>query len=68
MEVVRRSIYRCADFEIDPGLAAIRRGDEVLHLRPKTFQVLLYLLENRHRLVEDANAGYNVHIARTLSQ
>jgi tetratricopeptide (TPR) repeat protein/DNA-binding winged helix-turn-helix (wHTH) protein len=51
MEVVRRSIYRSADFEIDPGLAAIRRGDEVLYLRPKTFQVLLYLLENRHRLV-----------------
>lgn len=51
MDGVQDGIYRSADLEIDPSLAALRRGDETIHLRPKTFQVLLYLIERRDRLV-----------------
>src|SRR5215831_13223997 len=31
--------------------AAIRRGSQEHYLRPKAFQLLLFLLERRHRLV-----------------
>lgn len=44
-------IYRIADVEVDTVQGCVRRQGEELHLRHKTFQVLLYLLEQRHRLV-----------------
>jgi tetratricopeptide (TPR) repeat protein/DNA-binding winged helix-turn-helix (wHTH) protein len=47
-------------FEVHPDLGCLRRtdGDE-LPLRPKTFQTLLYLIRNRHRLVtKDELATY----------
>jgi len=45
------TIYRIADVEVSPTQACVRREGTELHLRHKTFQVLLYLLEQRHRLV-----------------
>lgn len=44
-------IYRIADVEVDTVQGCVRREGAELHLRHKTFQVLLYLLEQRHRLV-----------------
>jgi tetratricopeptide (TPR) repeat protein/DNA-binding winged helix-turn-helix (wHTH) protein len=44
-------MYRFGDIEVDPSQACIRRASEVVYLRPKTFQALLYLVENRERLV-----------------
>jgi tetratricopeptide (TPR) repeat protein/DNA-binding winged helix-turn-helix (wHTH) protein len=44
-------IYRIADVEVDTVQGCVRRQGTELHLRYKTFQVLLYLLEHRHRLV-----------------
>ena len=45
------TVYRFADVEVNAIQACIRRDGAELHLRHKAFQVLLYLLEHRHRLV-----------------
>jgi tetratricopeptide (TPR) repeat protein/DNA-binding winged helix-turn-helix (wHTH) protein len=44
-------IYRFADVEVDPVRGCVRRSSQELRLRQKTFQVLVYLLEQRERLV-----------------
>lgn len=44
-------VYRIADIEVDAVQGCVRRQGTELHLRHKTFQVLLFLLEQRHRLV-----------------
>lgn len=44
-------IYRLDGVEIDTSQMCLRLGDEERYLRQKTFQVLVYLLEQRHRLV-----------------
>ena len=43
--------YTFADCELDTQLYTLRRLGHCLQLRPKVFQVLLYLVENRHRVV-----------------
>src|SRR5262245_5224364 len=44
-------IYRLDGIEIDTGQLCLRRDGEEQHLRQKTFQVLIYLIENRRRVV-----------------
>jgi tetratricopeptide (TPR) repeat protein/DNA-binding winged helix-turn-helix (wHTH) protein len=44
-------IYRFGDVKVDISCGCLWRGDEELHLRQKTFQVLVFLLERRERLV-----------------
>ncbi|HEX4951464.1 MAG TPA: tetratricopeptide repeat protein [Blastocatellia bacterium] len=51
MQMLGKSIYRIGDIEIDPACNCLRRQNEEWTLRQKSFQVLLYLLEHRHRLV-----------------
>jgi tetratricopeptide (TPR) repeat protein/DNA-binding winged helix-turn-helix (wHTH) protein len=51
MKVLGRQIYRFDDIEVDPAHGCLRRGGEELEVRQKSLQVLLYLLEQRHRLV-----------------
>jgi tetratricopeptide (TPR) repeat protein len=46
-----KQIFRFGDVEVDRSQGCIRRGGKEVHLRPQTFQVLTYLLENRERLV-----------------
>jgi tetratricopeptide (TPR) repeat protein/DNA-binding winged helix-turn-helix (wHTH) protein len=46
-----RPIYRIGDVEVDPDQSCVRRDGEQQRLRPQTFQVLLYLVERRARLV-----------------
>ncbi len=46
-----RPIYRIGDIEVDPDLCCVRRDGEEQRLRRQTFQVLLYLLDQRQRLV-----------------
>ncbi len=43
--------YIFADCELDTQLRAVRRGDRRRSIRPKPFQVLLYLLENQDHVV-----------------
>jgi tetratricopeptide (TPR) repeat protein len=45
------SIYRCEGIEIDSSLGCLKRGGQEQHLRQQSFQVLLYLIERRQRLV-----------------
>src|SRR6185436_12409478 len=44
-------IYRLDGFEVDASQVCLTRDGKERHLRQKTFQVLLYLLEHRERLV-----------------
>src|SRR3970040_52773 len=44
-------VYRIDGVEVDAVQGCVRRHGTEVHLRHKTFQVLLYLLEQRHRLV-----------------
>ena len=43
--------YVFADCELDARLYTLRRAERVFHLRPKVFQVLLYLLDHSNRVV-----------------
>ena len=44
-------IYRLNGIEIDSSRMCLKRDGQERHLRQKTFQVLLYLLEQRQRLI-----------------
>lgn len=46
--------YRIGDWEVDTAAACLRRGGEDIHIRVKTFQVLLLLIEQRGRIVTRA--------------
>ena len=50
-EPVRPQVYRFDGFELDALAASLTRDGEPIHLRNKTFQVLLFLVEQRHRCV-----------------
>ncbi|HKZ77041.1 MAG TPA: winged helix-turn-helix domain-containing protein [Pyrinomonadaceae bacterium] len=44
-------IYRLDDIEIDTSQVCLKRDGKEQHVRQKTFQVLVYLLEQRQRVV-----------------
>src|SRR5262245_54694654 len=44
-------IYAFGDCELDTCLYTLRRDDQAVRLQPKVFQVLVYLLEQCHRVV-----------------
>src|SRR5215472_14914594 len=43
--------YRFSSFRLDPQTWRLRKNDELRPLRPKTFAILRYLLDNAGRLV-----------------
>jgi tetratricopeptide (TPR) repeat protein len=45
------NIYRIEEIEVDPAQRCIRRNGDVLRPRAKSFDLLLYLIERRDRLV-----------------
>lgn len=47
----RRIAYRYLDLEIDPGVPAITRAGQPIELRAKALTLLLFLVEQRHRIV-----------------
>ncbi|MBV8817335.1 MAG: tetratricopeptide repeat protein [Acidobacteriaceae bacterium] len=51
MPAAAGKIYLSGDVEIDTARVAVRRGGEERNLRPKTFRLLVYLIEHRARLV-----------------
>jgi tetratricopeptide (TPR) repeat protein len=51
MKALGEQIYRVGEIEIDASQGSIRRNGEEQYLRQKAFQLLLYLLERRQRLV-----------------
>jgi DNA-binding winged helix-turn-helix (wHTH) protein len=48
---VEQKVLRFGEFEIDTGQHALRRGSLEIELRQKVFQVLVFLLANRGRVV-----------------
>ena len=44
-------VYRLNGVEIDTSRVCLKRDGEERHLRQQAFQVLIYLLEQRERLV-----------------
>src|ERR671930_1067679 len=47
-------VYRFHDYTLDPASREVRHGTHRLASEPKVFQVLLYLLEHRDRMVPKA--------------
>jgi adenylate cyclase len=43
--------FRFADFEIDFARHELRRAGAIVHIEPQVFDVLSYLIRNRHRIV-----------------
>ncbi len=43
--------YRFADFTLDAGRGAVLNAGREVKLRPKVYEALLYILENRGRLI-----------------
>jgi DNA-binding winged helix-turn-helix (wHTH) protein/tetratricopeptide (TPR) repeat protein len=44
-------ILRFAEFELDESLYTLRRDGEAVEVQPKALDLLLYLIQNRHRVV-----------------
>ncbi|MFL6336618.1 MAG: tetratricopeptide repeat protein [Pyrinomonadaceae bacterium] len=51
MKVLGRLVYRFEGIELFPAQGRLRRDGEESYPRQKSFQLLLYLIEQRHRLV-----------------
>lgn len=47
-----KQIYRFGDFTLEVGEHRLRRGNEEISLQPKTFEMLVYLVERYGRLVK----------------
>lgn len=60
MDVSEMQIYRFEDVSVDISRGCLVCGNEERHLRRKTFQVLVYLLEQRGRLVTKNELMKNV--------
>lgn len=74
-----RKIYYFESFRVDPGDQKVWLGDAPISLTPKVFQTLVYLIENRDRIltkeellaaiwpdriVEEANLTQNISVLR----
>src|SRR5262249_12878092 len=51
MQAVSENVFCCEDCTLDLRCGVLRRGDRAIDLRPKSFEVLRYLVENAGRLV-----------------
>jgi DNA-binding winged helix-turn-helix (wHTH) protein len=51
METPAKIVFRLGEIEIDPAQECIRRNGSARYVRPKTFEVLTFLLQQRHRVV-----------------
>lgn len=51
MNTHHQKVYRLENVEIDVSRLSLKRDGEARHLRPQPFQVLIYLLEQRERVV-----------------
>jgi DNA-binding winged helix-turn-helix (wHTH) protein len=60
-------IYRFADFELDSRRLRLRQGDRPVVIEPKPLSLLLYLVENRARIVPSeellAHVWPDVHVS-----
>ncbi len=59
--------YRFGEWELDPGLHELRRKGRVSAIEPKVFDLLLYLVENRDRLVSKDELNQRIWKGRFVS-
>jgi tetratricopeptide (TPR) repeat protein len=62
-----KRIYRFGGVQIDPAQRRIERDGQKQHLREKAFEVLIYLLENRGRIVKKEELIENVWKAQAVT-
>ena len=60
--------FRFADFEIDAGQQELRRGDEVVHIEPQVFDLLVHLVRNRGRIVSKDELIETIWNGRIVSE
>jgi DNA-binding winged helix-turn-helix (wHTH) protein len=60
IDLSSKPIYRFEDVEVDASRCSLKRDGIERRVRQQTFQVLLYLLERRHRLVTKEELIENV--------
>ena len=60
--------FRFAEFEIDVAQQELRRGDEVIPIEPKVFDLLVHLIQNRDRIVSKDELIDSVWEGRTISE
>ena len=60
-------MYRFRDLELNPATRELRRGDAPVHLEPQAFDLLVYLVEQRDRVVEKSELLDQVWGHRFLS-
>ena len=51
MHTLNRQVFQFASFRLDLARGSVFEGDREIELRPKSFEVLRYLVENAGRLV-----------------
>ena len=59
--------YRFGECELDPGLHELRRKGRVSAIEPKVFDLLLYLVENRDRMVSKDELNQRIWKGRFVS-
>ena len=59
--------YRFGDCELDPGLHELRSKGRVSAIEPKAFDLLLYLVENRDRMVSKDELNQRIWKGRFVS-
>jgi TolB-like protein len=60
-------IFIFGDCEIDHDRRELRRGDAIVHCEPQVFDVLVYLIQNRHRVVSKEDLISKVWSNRAIS-
>lgn len=60
MSSSEKQIYRFEDVEVNLSNGCLKRGESQLHLRRKSLQVLVYLIQQRERLVSKDELVENV--------
>jgi two-component system, OmpR family, response regulator len=64
----KETLYACADLQVNPDTNSVTRGDRQIELTGREFKLLLYLLENKNKVLSRTqilNAvwgiNYNTH-------
>jgi TolB-like protein/cytochrome c-type biogenesis protein CcmH/NrfG len=62
------SAFRFSDFEIDVARQELRRGNDLIPIEPQVFDLLLYLVRNRNRIVSREELIDAVWKGRVISE
>jgi DNA-binding winged helix-turn-helix (wHTH) protein len=61
-------IYRFEDYCLDPGRRELRRGTELVSVEPQVFDLLLFLLQERDRVVSKDDLIASIWNGRIVSE